>query len=667
MTLLEAPPRSRDSISTSETLAVSYLRVSTKEQAEKGGKDEGFSIPAQCAANEHKADQLGAVVVEEFVDAGESAKKADRPALQRMIRYVKQHKVAYCIVHKVDRLARNRADDVAIHFALQEAGVMLVSATENIDETPSGMLLHGIMSTIAEFYSRNLATEVVKGMTQKAMGGGTPSKAPIGYLNTLERDELGREMRSVALDPERAPFVKWAFEAYASGNYSLASLRTELIRRGLTTVPTPKRPSRSIALTSVHNMLKNPYYKGDVVYRGVRYDGAHEPLIAPEVWYQVQSVLTAHNSSGDRTQKHDHYLKGSVYCRECGSRLMISKAKARNGTIYPYFVCLGRHQKRTDCTQAGILVGDVEDLIVEYYQRIKITPATRDALRGMLHHELDRLTAAASTEASDLTKRRTQIIDEQDRLLEARLKDTLSLEQFAKFQDKLRAELDTVGERLAEHHNDYAEARAHIDGCLNLASDIGRIYASCSDQNRRLANQAFFSKIRIGEHREIDAIPAKPFNVILEPEVQREAINWAEHQVAVGEKNETATRSHVSQFRTSHIKCPRQESNLRPSVPETGALSPELRRRDASILPASVPACAHGDPGERPGLPHGGLFVERVGGGADEHRSGGRGGALGGAAGDRVALGGGRRARRGGAGAGGPCWHALASGDGACR
>ncbi len=80
-------------------------------------------------------------------------KKADRPALREMIAYVKAHKVAYCIVHKVDRLARNRADDVEIHLALREAGVLLVSATENIDETPSGMLLHGIMSSIAEFYS----------------------------------------------------------------------------------------------------------------------------------------------------------------------------------------------------------------------------------------------------------------------------------------------------------------------------------------------------------------------------------------------------------------------------------------------------------------------------------------------------------------------------------
>ena len=47
-----------------------------------------------------------------------------------------------------------------------------MSATENIDETPSGMLLHGIMSSIAEFYSVNLANEVMKGLVQKASTGG---------------------------------------------------------------------------------------------------------------------------------------------------------------------------------------------------------------------------------------------------------------------------------------------------------------------------------------------------------------------------------------------------------------------------------------------------------------------------------------------------------------
>src|SRR5680860_254928 len=157
-------------------VAVSYLRVSTRDRAYRGGEAEGFSIPAQRDANKRKAASLGAIVVKEFVDRGASAKTTNRPELQGMLDYVSENQVDYVIVHKVDRLARNRADDVEINQALDKAGVRLVSTTESIDQTPSGMLLHGIMSSIAEFYSRNLANEVVKGMTQKVRGGGTVSR-----------------------------------------------------------------------------------------------------------------------------------------------------------------------------------------------------------------------------------------------------------------------------------------------------------------------------------------------------------------------------------------------------------------------------------------------------------------------------------------------------------
>lgn len=162
--------------------AVSYLRVSTRGQAERGGgHDEGFSIPAQREANKKKAMSMGAIVGKEFVDRGASAKSADRPQLQAMLEYVKENadRVDYVIVHKVDRLARNRDDDSDIMRTLRECGVQLVSASESIDDTPAGMLLHGIMSSIAEFYSQNLATEVKKGLGEKVKSGGTVSKAPI--------------------------------------------------------------------------------------------------------------------------------------------------------------------------------------------------------------------------------------------------------------------------------------------------------------------------------------------------------------------------------------------------------------------------------------------------------------------------------------------------------
>jgi len=90
-------------------LAVSYPRVSTNEQAERGGRDEGFSLPAQREANQRKAERVGAIIVEEFIEPGESGASTDRPALQRLLAYVKSHPAAYCIVHKIDGSLSDRS------------------------------------------------------------------------------------------------------------------------------------------------------------------------------------------------------------------------------------------------------------------------------------------------------------------------------------------------------------------------------------------------------------------------------------------------------------------------------------------------------------------------------------------------------------------------------
>ncbi|MEZ4588681.1 MAG: recombinase family protein [Gemmatimonadales bacterium] len=523
--------------------AVSYLRVSTKDQAERGGTDEGFSIPAQREANRRKAEQVGAVIVEEFIDAGESARTADRPELMRMIQYVKQHRIAYCIVHKVDRLARNRADDVTIHLALKQAGVILVSATENIDETPSGMLLHGIMSSIAEFYSRNLATEVTKGLTQKAANGGTAGKAPIGYLNVRVRDDLGREVRTVELDPDRAPLIEWAFKAYASGNYTISQLHDELTARGLTSLPTPKRPSKPLAVSTVHRLLTNSYYKGDVTYRGVTYKGTHQPLVPPEVFYQVQSVLTAHKIAGEATQLHDHYLKGTIYCGQCGSRLIVSNTRNHQGRVYPYFVCSGRHTKRTACTRQAMLIEDVEQLVEDYYRSVQITPAHREALAGMLHHEFDRLLAAETDELAHLTKNRDRLMHEQERLIQAHYANAIGLDLLKREQDRIGGELDHVNRRLDAHHGEYTDARIHLEDALDLLEHCATIYARCDDVNRRLCNQAFFTKVYIDEDNEVRAENERPYDMLLDPQVNADALTWA----ANADKARTPTQHPLGQ------------------------------------------------------------------------------------------------------------------------
>jgi site-specific DNA recombinase len=473
--------------------------VSTKEQAAGGGNDEGFSIPAQRLANQRKAASISAVIVAEFIDAGESARKADRPQLQALLEYVQNHPIAFCIVHKVDRLARNRVDDVEINVALTRAGVKLVSASENIDETPSGMLLHGIMSTIAEFYSRNLATEVSKGMTQKAVSGGTVARAPIGYRNVRKFDALGREFRTVEVDDERAPHVRWAFETYASGDWSLSMLQEELAMRGLRTRPTPKIPSKPLEIANLHKMLRNGYYVGEVTYRGTRYEGNHEQIVERGTWGRVQTVLSAHNTAGDRQRVHEHYLKGSVFCGECGSRLMVTMARNGQGVTYDYFVCLGRHRKRTNCGRQAMRVDSVEAAVERAWGRLKLTYDERIAAKARITAELDQLAKREGRDRHDFEAQRDALLSERGKLLTAHYADAIPLDLLKLEQARISSSLEVVTDQLALMVGDQTSLLDNLDRLLALLQQCDAAYIAASPSARRLMNQAFAEKIYIDE------------------------------------------------------------------------------------------------------------------------------------------------------------------------
>ncbi len=167
--------------------------------------------------------------------------------------------------------------------------------------------------------------------------------------------------------------------------------------------------------------------------------------------------------------------------------------------MHCYFVCSGRHSKRTDCTRQAMLIEDVEKLVEDYYSRVQITPAQQDALAGMLHHEFDRLMAAETEELERLTTSRDRLESEQDRLMQAHYADAIPLTVLKREQDRIVAELDKVTRHIDAHFGDYADARAHLDDALGLLANCADIYARCDDTNRRPCNQAFFTKVFIDE------------------------------------------------------------------------------------------------------------------------------------------------------------------------
>ena len=520
--------------------AVTYLRVSTVEQARRGHEPEGFSIPAQREACERKAEQLEAEVIEQFVDRGESARSANRPELKRLLAYIAEHEVRYVIVHKIDRLARNLADHVEITLAIRKAGAELISVTETIDDTPLGEYMRTIFAANAQLYSANLAAEAKKGLQQKAKQGGTPGLAPLGYLNVRKLID-GFEVRTVEVDPERAHHVQWAFAAYASGGYTLDTLHAALARRGLTTRPTRKKPARPLSRSALAVMLANTYYVGTVTYGGVDYAGRHETLLDTDTFARVQAVLSGHAQSGEKDRKHHHYLKGTVYCGRCGSRLTYLRAKGNGGT-YHYFACVGR-VTGAGCSQPYLPAHLLEERVTDHWRGVQLSTDQLAEVRDALTIALAGMRAESGRELRRQRQRVAALTGERQKLLQAFYADAIALEQLKAEQDRIAGELAAADRRLAAAEHGVADVEAVLDQALTLARRCASGYAEAGPQTRRQWNQAFFEKLLV----DADAIAgderAVPFDDLTDPNLPHRLGSGPRSR---GMRRETCTTSRVA-------------------------------------------------------------------------------------------------------------------------
>ncbi len=285
----------------------------------------------------------------------------------------------------------------------------------------------------------------MKGTLQKVRRGGTPRRAPIGYLNVRKQHD-GREVRTVALDPERAGLVPLGFQLYATGEYSLNSLLTELTKRGLTTRRTRTFPSRPLYVQNLNWILRNPYYMGKVTFQGVQYDGQHEALVSAATFEQVQAVLMAHNLAGERTRRHRHYLKGTVFCDLCESRMSLTLAKGRRtGGEWLYFFCNGRH-KGSGCLQPYVLAEDVEQAVADHYETIQLDPKWVRLVREQLLEQLGKTQRRNAREAMRLETRLRGLRNEREKLMHAYYEGAVSL-------DLLKTEQGRINQAIGQAEN----------------------------------------------------------------------------------------------------------------------------------------------------------------------------------------------------------------------
>jgi site-specific DNA recombinase len=198
-------------------------------------------------------------------------------------------------------------------------------------------------------------------------------------------------------------------------------------------------------------------------------------------------------------------------------------AKNRHGTVYPYFVCIGRHQKRTTCTQQAMPIEWVEAKVEEHYAGLGFTAKRAESLRHYVAMGLSGRRANAELEARHQTTRIRQLTDERKKLLQAHYQDAIPLDLLKEEQDRISRELEAAEKRLKATEQAFVDIQDTLEKALQFALDCQLAYRLAGPKLRRQFNQAFFEKIFLDDDGAVRSELAEPFAVLLGEELAAEA------------------------------------------------------------------------------------------------------------------------------------------------
>ncbi|HBB37243.1 MAG: Recombinase [Candidatus Moranbacteria bacterium GW2011_GWC1_45_18] len=306
--------------------AIILARVSTEEQ-----KEAGNSLPAQIHRLEEYCKRKGFAVAKKF-SFDESAYKQKRDEFDQALEFIKGSKeqCAVCF-DKVDRFSRNvfdkrvpmlyelaMQDKIELHFASDSLVVNSgISANEKF--------MFGIGLNLAKYYSDAVSDNTRRALEQKLRNGEWIGQERLGYLRVVEDGKT-----DYVLDPQRAELVRKMFELYATKNYSVKTLATEIYKLGLRS-----RNGKLISPSMIHTALKDKFYIGIMTSKGREYPHKYATIVPKRLFEDVQDILASYNKKTIKYAAKPFALRGLVHCEKCGCTITPELKKGR----YVYYSC----------------------------------------------------------------------------------------------------------------------------------------------------------------------------------------------------------------------------------------------------------------------------------------------------------------------------------------
>jgi len=350
---------------------VIYTRCSTDDQAQ----GDFTTLDAQAHHCKNMLDAFGYELADIgkngiVNDDGYSGKDLNRPGIQLILNNIeKERKFDGIIFFRLDRITRNPRDLYALIDLFRDKNVDFISVRENLDSsTAIGRVVIGILGLLSAF-ERELTGERVKAsaIARVRQGKWVGGFLAYGYKLIKNGDPLpnGRQPHSVVLDQEIAPRLRTIWEM-AAENKSLMEIGQELIRQDIKT-----RHGKDWRKQTLSTMLKNPFYKGYILYAKELHKGIHEALVEPTLWEKANRLLVAKlpgHGFSRRPKVYDYLLSGLLRCGKCGSHLISISNKGRSGKNFPYYIC-GRSKQKLGCDELSIPASVFDRALINYFRK----------------------------------------------------------------------------------------------------------------------------------------------------------------------------------------------------------------------------------------------------------------------------------------------------------
>lgn len=317
------------------------------------------SLSDQIDAMSELADEKGYHIVKKAIyKESKSAKIPDkRPKFDELIELIEKGTINAVLTYKSNRLARNPKESGIIQQLMFDGKIKAIVTKEKVYSPEDNALIFSIDAAQDTQFSRDLSKIVKDRMAQKAKRGVYPGRVPIGYKNT-EESEFS-DVRIVVVDDKRYPLVRRMWDMALTGQYTVSQIAHIADKEwGLRTPKRKRSGNKPLTTSGLYKLFQNKFYMGTIKYGAVyNTEGTHTPMVTVEEFRQVRAMISRSNTPRpeEETMKNDPFpYRGLVKCGECGCLITYSRIvkKQKNGNVHTYEYCYcTRKSKFKECSQ----------------------------------------------------------------------------------------------------------------------------------------------------------------------------------------------------------------------------------------------------------------------------------------------------------------------------